>query len=89
MKEFAERLKELRKERDLSMDLLVEDLNARSDITFHKSNVSRWEANTSDPSLQHAKRIADYFDVSLDYMIGNTDTRLPTRLLAYAKGLKK
>ena len=89
MKEFAERLKELRKERDLPMELLVEDLNARSNVTFHKSNLYRWEKDESDPSLQHAKCIADYFNVSVDYMIGNTDNRLPARLLAYAKGIKK
>lgn len=89
MKIFAERLHELRKERELSMDLLVDDLNARYEVSFHKSNVSRWEADASDPSLQHAKCIADYFDVSLDYMIGNTDSRLPSRMMAYARGLQK
>ena len=89
MKEFAERLKELREERGLTMDLLVYDLNHQYQIEIHKSNISRWEKGTVDPSLQYAKFIADYFGVSLDYMIGNTDVRIPVRLLAYAQALKK
>lgn len=86
MKEFAIRLKELREERDLTMEMLVGDLNIQFDIPFHKSNISRWESDATDPSLKHAKCIAEYFNVSLDYMIGLTDSKAPARLLAYAKG---
>ena len=89
MKEFGEKLKELREERGLTMDLLVYDLNNQFNVEISKSNISRWENGTVDPSLKFAKNIADYFGVSLDYMIGNTDVRLPARLLAYANALKK
>lgn len=89
MKEFGERLKELREERGLSMDMLVYDLNHKFDIEINKSNISRWENGTVDPTLTNARCLSLYFDVSLDYMIGLTDVKMPSRILAYASGLKK
>ena len=89
MKDFGKRLKELREERDLTMDMLVRDLNDQFEITIHKSNLSRWEKGTVDPTLQYAVYIAKYFNVSLDYMIGLTDNKAPARLIAYSKGLNK
>ena len=87
MNEIAKRLKELREERDLTMDLLVMDLNEKFDIEIHKSNLSRWEAGLVEPQLRYAVCLAQYFNVSLDYLIGLTDVRTPARLLAYARGL--
>lgn len=89
MKEFGQRLKELREERGLSMDMLVYDLNTKYQIEINKSNISRWENGTVDPSLTYAKCMSSYFDVSLDYMIGLTDVKMPSRILAYAYGMKK
>lgn len=80
----SKRLKELRTERDLSVDNLVEDLNDKFPQAkpFHKSMIYRWENGNNDPSLEHAKCLCIYFNVSLDYLIGLTDVRTPTRLLA-------
>jgi len=77
---FGQRLKQLRTERDLSLDMLVADMNLRyPDININKSMLSRWEKGINDPSLEYAKHISLYFDVSLDYLIGITDTRTPSR----------
>ena len=89
MKELGKRLKQLRNERGLTMDMVVIDMNSRYDIEIHKSNISRWEAGTTDPSILHAKYLAEYYNVSIDYLIGLTDSRIPSRLIAYAKGMNR
>jgi transcriptional regulator with XRE-family HTH domain len=80
MEILGQRLKQLRAERDLTLDMLVADLNQRyPDININKSMLSRWENGVNDPSLEYAKHISMYFDVSLDYLIGLTDARTPSR----------
>lgn len=81
------KIKELRIERDLTMEMLVADMNAKYELDkpINKSMVSRWENGDNDPSLENAKYLSMYFDVSLDYLIGNSNTRTPSRLLALQK----
>ena len=74
----------LRNERQLTMDMLVEDINYKYDMSINKSMVSRWERNENDPSLEMAIILAKYYNVSLDYLIGLTDVKTPARLLASA-----
>lgn len=74
------RLKQLRTERDLTLDMLVADMNQKyPDLNINKSMLSRWENGVNDPSLDYAKHISMYFDVSLDYLIGLTESRTPSR----------
>lgn len=91
MEELAKRLKQLRLERELTMEQLVADMNFRFELErpLSRSMVSRWESGSVDPSLDNAKYLSQYFDVSLDYLIGLTDTRTPSRILAYAKKAKE
>lgn len=83
MTELSERLKMLRKEHDLTLDMLVADLNEKypEQIT-NKSMISRWESGKNVPTLENAKILCMYFNVSLDYLIGLTDVRTPSKLLA-------
>lgn len=91
MEELAKRLKQLRLERELTMEQLVADMNFKYKFErpLSRSMVSRWESGSVDPSLDNAKYLSQYFDVSLDYLIGLTDTRTPSRILAYAKKAKE
>lgn len=83
MVNIGDKLKILRAERDLTLDMLVADLNHHyPDLKIHKSMLSRWERGENDPSLEYAKVISVYFNVSLDWLIGLTDVRTPSRLLA-------
>ena len=83
MDEFAERLKKLRNEHQLSLDMMVTDMNAKfPEMRLNKSMLSRWESGKNAPSLDNAKIISIYFNVSLDYLIGLTDVRTPSKLLA-------
>ena len=81
------KIKELRMERDLTMEMLVADMNAKYELDkpINKSMVSRWENGDNDPSLENAKYLSMYFDVSLDYLIGHSNIRTPSRLLALQK----
>lgn len=86
---IGNRIYQLRTEKGLSMDMIVADMNQKYEIQLNKSMFSRWEKEKTYPSLESATYLCDYFDVSLDYLIGNTDVRVPSRLLAYATRIKK
>ena len=87
---IGKRIQELRIERDLTMDLLVADMNQQfhPDKPFSKSMISRWESGEHEPTLENAKYLSMYFNVSVDYLIGLTYTKTPSRLLALRKDAK-
>ena len=68
MKIVGERLKSLRESVSLSQVKLGE-LNE-----YNQSNLARYEAGKAVPPLKLLLWYADYFDVSLDYIFGRTDT---------------
>ena len=64
---FAERLKELRAKRQVTQLMLAQALGM-TDRTFRK-----YEARSIDPTLSVLIALADFFDVSLDYLVGRSD----------------
>lgn len=81
LSKLGERLKELRQQRELTMDMVVYDVSNTYQIEFTKGNLSRWENGVNYPSLVYAAYLAKYYNVSLDYLIGNTDVKAPVELL--------
>ncbi|MDE6104887.1 MAG: helix-turn-helix domain-containing protein [Clostridia bacterium] len=67
MKIFQERLRELRKLKNLSQKQLAEILKTNN------SSICDWECGRSQPDLQTLAEIAEYFDVSADYLLGLED----------------
>ena len=67
MKVFAERLKELRTERKVSQAKLAKELG----VSF--SVVCYWETDRSEPTAVNIVKLADYFGVSADYLLGRED----------------
>lgn len=67
MQVFSERLKELRKSRNLSQKELAEIFNTTN------SSICDWECGRTEPNLNTILQIADYFDVSCDYLLGKSD----------------
>ena len=61
------RLKELRKERKLSQLKLAMDLN------MNQNTVSRYENLERQADYDTLIRFADYFGVSLDYLLGRNE----------------
>lgn len=62
------RLKELRKARGISQVKLAMDL------CMNQNTVSRYENGEREADYKTLCLIADYFDVSLDYLLGRKDT---------------
>lgn len=86
----GERLKQLRTERDLTMDMVVNDMNSKYDLGIRRGNISKWENGVNIPTLYMARYLCMYYRVSLDYLLGLTDNRAPVELLVKSKkGSKK
>ena len=64
MKIFSERLLELRKERGLSQATVARDLSVSLGIVCY------WERNKSDPTASNIAKLARYFNVTSDYLLG-------------------
>lgn len=43
------------------------------DLNMNQNTVSRYETGEREPGIDELIRIADYFNVSVDYLIGRTD----------------
>ncbi|MCL2861197.1 MAG: helix-turn-helix domain-containing protein [Firmicutes bacterium] len=67
MREFAKRLKELRKEKELS----IFELSKEVDISV--GAICYWENGKSDIKSDQILILADFFKVTADYLLGRTD----------------
>lgn len=79
MKTVGEILKTLREEKNISMDEMVDQLK-RYGVSPSKSMISRWENGKAEPSMEYARVLAQYFNVSLDFLIGLSDTKNPKKI---------
>jgi len=68
---FAERLKQLRLQHGLTQKELAKVMGVSS------SAVGMWEIGRNEPDYKTLKRLADFFDVSIDYLLGKTDDPTP------------
>ena len=64
---FAERLKELMAEENLSQTKLA------NKIGIAQNTISAWLAKKKEPCINSLWLIADYFDVTVDFLIGRKD----------------
>jgi transcriptional regulator with XRE-family HTH domain len=72
---FGKRLTEVRKNKSLSQEDLAKHLGTKSPV------VGRYERDEMKPSIDTANRLAEFLEVSLDYLTGNTDVLLDTNTL--------
>ena len=61
------RLKKLRKMKNISQLKLALDLN------MNQNSISRYENGEREADYETLVKFADYFDVSLDYLLGRTN----------------
>ena len=61
------RLKQIRKENGISQLKLAIELNT------NQNTISRYETGEREPVINELIRIADYFNVSIDYLLERTD----------------
>lgn len=70
---FGERLKELRNLKKLTQQQLA-------DIFYlNKSSISRYENNGQMPENEVLQKLADFFEVSIDYLLGRTAEQKPLK----------
>lgn len=67
MKIFRERIKELRKFKNLSQKQLAEILQTNN------SSICDWECGRTEPNMETLARMAIFFDVTADYLLGLED----------------
>ncbi|MBR1419566.1 MAG: helix-turn-helix domain-containing protein [Selenomonadaceae bacterium] len=65
---FQKRLRELR----IGKRLTMQELADKMDVT--KSRVNMWENNGTVPRMNVLIKLANYFGVTTDYLLGNDDT---------------
>ncbi len=63
------RLKDLREDSDLTQKQLAEKLG------YHTTTYQRWEENIHSIKLEDALVIAEFYNVSLDYIAGRTNCK--------------
>ena len=67
MNKFAERLKDLRQQNNLTQRQLTKQTG------FSQPAIARWEANLQIPNIDVAITFAKYFNVTTDYLLGLED----------------
>ena len=73
MGKIGERLKILRNNRDISQRDLARSLNVSP------STIAQYETGKRTPDADTLNALAQYFDVSVDYLLGRTDNPQPIR----------
>lgn len=69
---FKERLKELRTKKGITQEVLA------SHLDIPESTVRRYESSDdSTPRRERLEKIADFFNVKIDYLLGRTDDPSP------------
>jgi transcriptional regulator with XRE-family HTH domain len=61
------RLKELREYRKITQ------LNLAQEFNVSQSTIAMWEAGKRDPDSDMVRKLADYFNVSIDYLLGRSN----------------
>lgn len=64
-----ERLKALREEKGISQQKLAEKIHTS------QQNIHRYENGFYEPDIATLKLLADYFETSIDYLVGGTEIR--------------
>ncbi|MBN2552034.1 MAG: helix-turn-helix domain-containing protein [Spirochaetales bacterium] len=80
MIDFAGRLKDLRTTAGLRQKDLAEALGVA------QTTIANYEQGARFPDEKNLRRLADHFDVSLDYLMGRTDVNLAARDVQYPGG---
>ncbi|NLL92294.1 MAG: helix-turn-helix domain-containing protein [Ruminococcaceae bacterium] len=65
------KLKDIREKRRITQTELADYLGVK------RNTISRYETGDREPNNETLVRIAEYFDVSVDYLLGKTDITAP------------
>lgn len=82
---FGGKLKTLRVAKKLTQGELSEKLNSAFGTSINKGMISKWENNIDDPSLDNARNIAKFFEISFDELLGLKESE-PVTVAAHFDG---
>jgi len=68
---LSRRLKKLRKEKEISQKELAKIIN------LSPSTIAMYETEKRKPDSETLEKMSNYFEVSIDYLLGLTDERSP------------
>lgn len=74
-------LKTLRMEKGMSQQEFAEAIHAS------QNTVSQWENGTRKPAYDIVETLADFFNVSIDYLLGKSDLRNPLDIPEHIEGI--
>lgn len=74
METFGQRLKSLRKLKGFTQEKMAALFNVE------RATLAKWEIDHTIPDVSTIKRIAKYFDCSIDYLLGNESKELSEML---------
>ncbi|MBQ6700819.1 MAG: helix-turn-helix transcriptional regulator [Oscillospiraceae bacterium] len=77
------RLKQLREERNITQQELADQLSCS------QQSIHNYENHGTQPDIDMLCRMADFFNTSVDYLIGNTNVRDPYNLAKYEDSSEK
>lgn len=72
---IAYRIKTLREENGWLQQDLADRLKQRYNLKTNRVTVTKWETGKQYPDAYPIKCLADLFGVTMDYLIGNSDSR--------------
>ena len=75
---FPARLREIRHGKHITLEHLANDLNKQypSKNPNTANQIGNWERGIRTPSYLEVRKLAEYFDVSMDYLCGKTATNV-------------
>lgn len=69
---LPERLKQLRIEANLTQKQMAETMNTS------QPSYQNWEKGTRNPSKENLEKLANFFNVSTDYLLGKSNIKSPS-----------
>ena len=79
---LGDRLKSLRKDNKLTQNELAQELNKKYGLNIDRAMISKWETDFQTPTISTLSCIKDYFNVSLDYINGDSSiNELPQNII--------
>ena len=69
---ISDRIKGLRIEKDVTLEEVAQSTG------MTRSLLSKYERAKSEPGLRALRKLSDYYNVTLDYLLGETDEKRPT-----------
>lgn len=71
---FGERLKEIRKKKNITLEILAEEYNKRYNGSLSKGTLSKYENGKQQPMISVVDNLAELLDVSVDQLLGKEKT---------------